>query len=155
MQTPLKASPLSIEAHEFRSIRVEASNVDTPKGLFSLRTIKEVTQSNEDPRRWMVDLTVELGNRDDQEPAAYNGSITARGWFEVAKAYPEDRQKALIEVTAVSILYGACREMLANITARSTHGIISIPSVSFAPTPRVDEESATPKRPAMKRAAKR
>jgi hypothetical protein len=37
----------------------------------------------------------------------------------------------LIRVTATSILYGACREMIANFTARSLHGILSLPSISF------------------------
>ena len=42
-----------------------------------------------------------------------------------------DEDQYLIRVTATSILYGACREMIANFTARSLHGILSLPSISF------------------------
>jgi hypothetical protein len=151
-QAPLKASPLVIERHEFLSFRVDVSDADSPKGLMSLHTIRQVQQNPEEPRHWMVDLTVEFGSRDDQLPAPYMGSIAVRGWFEVANAYPEERQVTLIEVTATSILYGACREMLASFTARSSHGIASLPSVSFAPTPSAGEESAPALKPAKKRA---
>jgi hypothetical protein len=41
-------------------------------------------------------------------------------------------REELIRVTGASMLYGACREMLANLTARSTHGMSTLPSVSFA-----------------------
>ena len=34
-------------------------------------------------------------------------------------------------VTTTSIQYEACREMIANFTARSLHGILSLPSISF------------------------
>jgi len=155
MQSQLKASPLAIEYHEFRSIHVEASNQITPKGLLSLRTVRNVERHHEDLRRWMVDLTVDFYNSDEANPAPYSGSINARGWFTVVDGYPDEKQSTLIEVTAASILYGACREMLANFTARSSHGIMSIPSVSFTPMTQVTSASATkPKTPLKKRATK-
>lgn len=42
-----------------------------------------------------------------------------------------DEDQCYIRVNATSILYGACREMIANFTARSLHGILSLPSISF------------------------
>ena len=55
------------------------------------------------------------------------------GYFVVHEKYPTLKIKDLIEVTGASILYGACREMLANLTARGSHGVVSLPSVSFVP----------------------
>lgn len=141
MQTPLKVSPLAIDHHEFRSIRIESSDRDNPTGFHSLRTKRATTRSEDSPSKWMVDLTVEISNSDEDDPAPYVGQITARGWFTVAEGYPFDKQASLIEVTAASILYGACREMIANFTARASHGPLSIPSISFAPM-------TTPSRPA-------
>jgi preprotein translocase subunit SecB len=151
MQSQLKASPLTIELHEFRSIRVEASVQPTPKGSLSIRTVRHVEQHIEEPRRWMVDLTVDFHSSSEEDPAPYSGSINACGWFTVVDGYPNEKQPLLIEVTAVSILYGACREMIASFTARSSHGILSLPSVSFAPMSELQSKSA----PAPKKAARK
>ena len=47
------------------------------------------------------------------------------------------------------MLYGACREMLANLSARSTHGMSTLPSVSFA------NSKAAESRPAAGKAARK
>lgn len=141
MQTPLKASPLSIDHHIFLAIQVEASELEKPQGVQSLKTRRKLEPHPEDPRQWMVDLAVEIGTPQGGEPAPYSGKVEARGWFTVAEAFPLERIPALIEVTACSILYGSCREMLANFTARSAHGIVSIPSISFEPINRAPGHS--------------
>ncbi len=131
--SPLKTSPLRIEHHEFRAIRVEATAEETAQGPMSLRTVRNIERHPEKDRRWKVELTVEFGNSDESNKAPYSGSISAAGWFVVAEAYPQEKQEMLIEITAASILYGACREMVASFTARSSHGMMSLPSVTFPP----------------------
>ena len=133
MQSQLKISPLTIEHHEFQRIRVDASEDETHQGPISLETVRRVERHPDESRRWMVELTVEFGSSDENNKAPYSGSISVAGWFTVADAYPEERQQMLVEVTAVSILYGACREMVASFTARASHGILSLPSVTFPP----------------------
>jgi len=59
--------------------------------------------------------------------------LRVTGHFAVNEKYPQQKIQDLIEVTGSSILYGACREMLANLTARASHGVVSLPSVSFMP----------------------
>ena len=66
---------------------------------------------------------------DDEDPDY--GTITILGEFRIHETFDETNHEALIRVTATSILYGACREMIANFTARSLHGILSLPSISF------------------------
>ena len=106
----------------------------------------------DEERNWMVDLTVEFGSSKKGEEAPYSGKVSARGWFVIAKGFPEERHSDLIEVTAASILYGTCREALANFTARSVHGILSIPSVTFDPIPK--EQKSVQEAP-VKRVAKK
>ncbi len=154
MQTQLKASPLSIERHVFPTLHVEASELENPQGPQTLRTRRRIERNHEDPRRWMVFLTVEFGSAHEDQPTPYSGKISVQGWFLIAEGYPEEKQAALIQVTAVSILYGACREMLASFTARSVHGILSIPSVSFEPVTGPEVKDATAKKKPAKKAAK-
>ena len=152
MQTPLKVSPLRIEHHEFQKFLVEATESDSAQGPISLKTVRRVEQHSEESRRWAVELTVEFGSSDENDKAPYSGSISALGWFAVADSYPEEKQRMLIEVTAVSILYGACREMVASFTARSSHGMMSLPSVTF---PTIQNSTSTPEPPANSRPAEK
>lgn len=145
MQAPLKASPLSILHHALVSIRVNASTSGEPKGSHYIRTRREIMPHPDVKRNWLVDLIVEFGTPENREEAPYSGEIVVRGWFVIAEKYPEEKHKELIEVTAASILYGTCREALANFTARSLHGILSIPSVTFDPIS--DESKIAPKEP--------
>ena len=151
MQTQLKISPLTIEHHEFCSIRIDASELDSPQGQQSLRTSRHFERVSNEARRWVIRLRVEFFSMVDAEPAPYTGEIVARGCFTVSESYPTEREAALIEVTAASILYGACREMIASFTARSSHGILSLPSVSFSPMSELQSKSA----PAPKKAARK
>ncbi len=151
MQTQLKLSPLVIEHHEFCSIRVDAADIESPQGQQSLRTTRHFEKVPNEPRRWVIVLRVEFFSMVDAQPAPYTGEIVARGCFIVNESYPAERESALIEITAASILYGACREMIASFTARSSHGILSLPSVSFSPMSEVQSGTAT----APKKAAKK
>jgi preprotein translocase subunit SecB len=155
MQNQLKASPLTIEYHVFRSIQIDAADVENPQGPHNLRTRRRVERNQEEPRRWMVILDVEFESVNEAEPTPYTGKICVQGWFTVADFYPEDKQNLLIEVTAASILYGACREMIASFTARSTHGTLSLPSVSFEPIKRAElPEQTDQKKSAKKKTAR-
>ncbi len=80
-------------------------------------------------------LAVRFGGEKEGVESIYSGEIHVIGYFKVHEKYPEAKTKKLIEVTAASILYGACREMLANLTARGPHGMVSLPSLSFIPLP--------------------
>jgi len=151
MQTQLKLSPLNIEHHEFCSIRVEAAELGSPQGQQSLRTTRHFERVPNEYRRWVVVLRVEFSSMVSAEPAPYTGEIIARGCFAVNENYPAEKEAALIEVTAASILYGACREMIASFTARSSHGILSLPSVSFAPMSELQSSPA----PTLKKSARK
>jgi preprotein translocase subunit SecB len=142
-QNQLKASPLTIEHHAFSSIQIDAAEAENPNDPHSLRTRRRIEQSPENPLRWMVILTVEFNAAKEGSTPPYTGKVTVQGWFSIAEGYPEEKQAALIEVTAASILYGACREMIAGFTARSYHGIMSLPSVSFAPIQRQETQTPT------------
>ncbi|NJM39116.1 MAG: hypothetical protein HC845_15375 [Akkermansiaceae bacterium] len=96
-----------------------------------LKTQQEISGSPEKPLHWQVTLRVEFEPEDPDMPSTYSGKIEITGTFQIHESYSEKNREALIKVTATSILYGSCREMIANFTARSVHGILSLPSISF------------------------
>ena len=142
---PLRLSPLRIELHEFESINISASTVAEPNGAHNLRTNRSFKQIDENGLQHKITLTVEIVAENSEDPCPYTGSVTVVGYFTIAENYPENKRKDLIEITGSSILYGACREMITNLTARSSHGILSLPSISFMPNKAVKKKTAAKK----------
>lgn len=126
-----KGSPLNLLGHRFHAFECEASEEEDPKGVLSLTTSPFHRRIDGEKLQWAVGLEVKFGPGDPEKPAAYHGLIRVSGNFEIHESFPEENREALLQVTAASILYGACRELLANFTARSVHGILSLPSISF------------------------
>ena len=81
-----------------------------------------------------IKLTMRVAPKEDKQ-APYNVQISVRGVVrmhltqEVNQA-EERRVRAL--VNGVSLLYGVVRELVSNITSRSAHGGMLLPSLSFA-----------------------
>ena len=147
---PLNASPLRILSHTFSRIRVDAAEAEEAPGGISLNTRRSVLAHCEDERKFLLTLAIQFGSEEREELAPYSGELIIEGEFEVAPNFPLEKAGALVDVTGASILYGACREMLANLTARSTFGMISLPSVSFLePTP--PKKKAAKKKAAAKK----
>jgi len=137
MTTPgqLNASPLQLLEHFFEEINLVANQIGESEGSSTLFTERSVLDHPEDDHQFKLDLCVNLGSENDEHPAAYTGRIRIVGVFAVSPKYKGDLRQ-LILVTGSSILFGACREMIANFTARSSHGMMSLPSVSFIPPPK-------------------
>jgi preprotein translocase subunit SecB len=137
---PLSTSPLWLERHEFLDVEVRASEKEDAKTSFGIQINRHFSH-NGDPRDFRVELTVRFGNESDAAPSVYSGMLRIAGYFKVHEKFPEEKIKSLIEITASSMLYGACREMLCNITARGSRGMVSLPSLSFIPPKKVAAES--------------
>lgn len=147
--SPLNASPLRLHGHRFTEVSVRASEQDEPQGGFSLRTHRTLQEHTENPRMFRLILRVELGSSTPDQESPYFANLTIEGEFEVLEGYTAGSPDELVNITGASMLYGACREMLANLTARSTHGMSTLPSVSFV------SQGLTPKAVSKKAAAKK
>jgi preprotein translocase subunit SecB len=128
---PHNTSPLDLLSHRFLVFECRATTGPMTGGALALKTNHEVSDFPDDPLRKQVTLTVDLSPEDPANPSTYEGTITMIGEFRIHESFEDKNREALIRVTATSILYGACREMIANFTARSIHGILSLPSISF------------------------
>lgn len=148
-KTQLKPSPIAVVAQEFLEISLKASD-GTQFGSGNLEVQREASAIPEPPRRWMVTVRVDLEADEGVPPPPYVGHITMRGVYEVAEAYPANDAARLIRVTGASMLYGCIREMVANTTARSSNGMVTLPSVSFFEKP----PAAAGKKSTAKKAAK-
>lgn len=80
-----------------------------------------------------VKLSLHVGPKDDAQ-VPYIIQISVRGVVRMhltkADGQAEERRVRAL-VNGASLLYGAVREMVSNITSRSTHGSFLLPSLSF------------------------
>ena len=154
----LNASPLKLLSHRFTEVAVKASEADKPLAGFSLRTLRTIHEHASHPRMFKLILSVELGSDTPEQDSPYTAKLSIEGEFEVAEGYTAASPQDLVNITGASMLYGACREMLANLTARSVHGMSTLPSVSFlssTPQTKLVSKKAASKKPASKKSAKR
>lgn len=129
--TPHNTSPLEILNHRFLAFECRATAGSETGGALELKTSQEIAKASEDPLHWKVTLEVAFLPAEPEMPSTYEGRVVLEGEFRIHESFKEENREALIRVTATSILYGACREMVAGFTARSIHGILSLPSISF------------------------
>lgn len=150
-KTPLKASPLQILSSEFININLTSCDTNIPHGGGTL-SVEHDIQLNpaKDENTWIVRLMVKLQPAHEDSQPPYTGTVSIKGNFKVSDKYNGDHER-LIRITAVSMLYGSIREMLANLTARSANGLMLLPSVSFYYTPESPAPTTTKKRKAPAR----
>lgn len=81
-----------------------------------------------------VKLTLRVGPKEDKQ-APYQVQVSVRGVVRMhltqAEGQAEERRVRAL-VNGVSLLYGVVREMVSNITSRSAHGQLLLPSLNFA-----------------------
>jgi len=146
----MKNSPLQLERYYLTSVHLDSDDTLQPKEMpeMQLQSTVGLAEHKEDTRRWKVLLTVEFKPKDDSI-VPYKGSISFTGYFAVAPSYPADKVKSLVETNGPSVLYGAVREMCANLTARGPWQMLMLPTQSFynsqAPTKTAENKAdATP-----------
>lgn len=132
-ERPLNPSPLELKAHHFRIVEVKARDEHDPQcscdeSKIPLGFHRVYGSAQDDDLFWRLQLTVDFG-KDSEGFSRYHGKLMIEGYFRIAAAF--ERREDLIKVTGASMLYGACREMLANITARGPHKMLVLPSISF------------------------
>jgi len=138
--------PLSLNRHFVTKIQLEAIRSEDPPEDTKVGAEVSLGQSATSKSDWTVQLKVDIKSN-------YVGQIEMFGHFTVDPDFPEEKTQEMVGVNGPSILYGAAREMVANITARGPHPMICLPSVSFHPSFIGEQAAALPsgKKPAKKK----
>ena len=124
-------SPLQMKDHRFTNLRVKSIEFGSIAAKPSLRPTIWFEPVTETTNQWKLILTVVIASADATKPFAYEADVQVQGLVEALEALPEDKRQQIALVNGFSILYSAAREMLLNITARSAHGPMALPTISF------------------------
>ncbi|MDZ8118185.1 protein-export chaperone SecB [Pontiella agarivorans] len=130
----MKPSPLQLESYMFTRVHVDAC--DNPacqdiEGTGQFESNTHCQQHNEDASRWMVTVGLAFVQADGEECPPYTIDIEVVGFFHVADEFPEEKKISMVKANAPAILFGAIREMVANITSRGPYPRFDLPTVTF------------------------
>jgi len=150
MTPPPPLSPLQLKEHGFTTVRVQAIEGGAPTAAPSLKPAIWFERVPTALNQWRLILTLQLGSQDPAKPFAYEAEIKIQGLVQVDDTFLEAKKEQLAIVNGLSILYSAAREMLLNVTARSAHGALSLPTLSFV---KMGAEALAPKTEPPKPAA--
>lgn len=118
-------SPIQTRRHWIRRVTFEPQENPVENSKYEARI--SLTHGKSDGC-WRVVLEVEFGGK-PPEQALHNGRIDFEGLFDVHPEYPEDKIEDLVRMNGGAILYGAVRELVLNLTARSKHGPFEMPTI--------------------------
>lgn len=165
----MQPSPLQLLKLCFSGIRVLPDqnnfNEEITRGFdFNGVCIREVTETilveeESDSSIYRVILRIAIENEEGKK-APYQVDICAYGDFHVNEKVPAEDRPNLVTVNGCSMLYGAIRELVMTLTSRSSHGMLTLPSVNFldkikkqsTPEPARAPASAPTKTPKKKKA---
>lgn len=101
----------------------------------------------DDPRQFYLILGTKVGTIDDSRPAPYNIEVLLAGYFRYvgAEFSGVDRFRA-VRFSGYQILYGAAREIVAQITGRGPHGLFHLPAKNFGLMAKIHAEKDEKKR---------
>lgn len=129
IMTPI--SPLQLKAHAFTAISVRTwpngSATNEPSLLPKISFEADAELSN----HWRLALEVKVGSVKADKPFIYEIEVALQGLVEVHADFPAEKREHLAVVNGLGLLYSSVREMVTNLTARSAHGALNLPTLNF------------------------
>jgi preprotein translocase subunit SecB len=137
-------SPIQVRRHWIRKISFESKDERVKEAVY--QTQISLSHAERDGH-WYVSLKVVLRGNDSSE-TNYSGQIEFEGVFDVHPDFPKEKVDDLVRMNGGAILYGAAREYILGLTARSKHGPFEMPTIDArmflkAPEPPKQPESET------------
>lgn len=140
----IQLSPLQLMQMVFTKTRVETfedadglGEIWAPQFDFegvNLLVENTVGQQENNTTDFLVALRVAVLNEADVvKKAPYTFDIAVQGVFKLAADFTCDDRYDLVRVNGSAMLYGAIRDMLQQITARSMLGTLLLPTLHFLP----------------------
>ena len=140
-------SPLQLKQLLFRRISVEAVDAERlPDDVWAphcdlngleIRSQIEAFPNEEDEKgfkQYIVAVVLQIPNTEDGEIVSpYTVDIEVQALFEMAPMDDEKKRESLVCVNGGSVVIGAIREQVTQLTARSVYGPMTLPTLRVVP----------------------
>jgi len=122
-------SAIQLISHQFTRIELYTTDAIAPDGEMTGSHTLSIRQSDNDDDVWLARLELGFNNADSENPAPYTGSLHVVGKFNLHPDFPKESSEKMVAMNTGAILYGAARELIISLTARSLHGILQVPTI--------------------------
>jgi hypothetical protein len=133
----MKPSPLILHGIQFVRVYVETDLESETRRAdefqFDGKTLEWGLDHgyDEDNGTWWVAVGFGTHQAEDEPRCSYILDVQAVGVVAVSQEYPDEKPEGLACEYGGALVYGAIREMVTNITARSLAGSLVLPTPSF------------------------
>ena len=127
----ISLSPLQLKSHVFPVINLRANPTGTHEGGINLDQHLVCVPVPNEKNQWQLEVFLHQKSIDAKKPFFYDIDIHVVGIIEVVGELPEKTRDQIVQVNGLALLYGAAREMVLNVTARSVFGPFCLPSINF------------------------
>ncbi|MCG5528834.1 protein-export chaperone SecB [Halorhodospira halochloris] len=91
-----------------------------------------------EPKAERPEYVIEVGISISKEQVAehrlpYVIDVSARGYFRLVGEVDADKRDSIVEINGASLVTGALRELVADLTARCPYGTMTLPTLRFVP----------------------
>lgn len=132
----MKASPITFLNLQFMRVHVEADfSAETPASDYSFDGALlswTLQHGRDEDGRWWVAVGFATDHEEDpSKRSPYNIDVQAVGFFKVSDNVDADKRETMVYENGGALVFGAIRDMVANITARSIPGLLMLPTPTF------------------------
>jgi preprotein translocase subunit SecB len=138
----VKSSPLQLELLKFNMVSIEVdteyaetipdTNSDFDFDGVNFQTGIDVQRiEGRDKRDHFLNFLQFSITNEDGKKCPYKVHIVVAAVITVSESIPAAKRENLARVNGAALLFGAAREMVANITSRSAAGALMLPTVNF------------------------
>lgn len=132
MKAPIQLAGYRIKKLHFEIVKdFESYNVE--KALFSIDVDFEIYSNDEDPNQFKVDLFLKIIPSIDEEiHLPYEIEMILEGVFFFEEELEDEEKAYHLNISSPTMLYGAARSIIHQLTGETSYGAISIPAVQFS-----------------------
>lgn len=132
MKAPVQLTDYRIKKLHFEIIK-EVEGFDLNKASFSIDVDYELFNYEENSLRHKLDLYVNIyPPADDEMPMPFNIELILEGLFLFESDIKEEEKNYHLNISCTTMLYGAARSIIHQLTGQTNYGSVSIPSVQFS-----------------------
>jgi preprotein translocase subunit SecB len=132
MKAPVQLVNYRIKKLNYEIIK-DFSDYDSENALYAIDIDYDIYSNDEDPSRFKVDLFLKIiPSVEEEVHLPYEVEIILEGLFLFEQELEDEEKGYHLNISCTSMLYGAARNIIHQLTGESNYGAISIPAIQFA-----------------------
>ncbi|MFK0570339.1 hypothetical protein [Endozoicomonas sp.] len=145
MSVDVSFSPIQVKQLLFKKVLIEPRKpVDDDEGLwapqFDFEGVEIKTdimtaydENEDDPTHFMVCVRIQIANekKDGAKLAPYTVDVEGQAFIHLLAPFPAEMRESIVSVNGSTVVVGAIRELVSQLTSRSLYGPMVLPTLRF------------------------